>query len=53
MALAHSTKDKTEAAYRRGDLMAKRAKLMTEWAAFCALIPSDGANVVQLHELAA
>ena len=32
MALAHSIKDKTEAAYRRGDLFAKRVDLMTEWA---------------------
>lgn len=32
MALAHSIKDKTEAAYRRGDLFAKRAELMTAWA---------------------
>ena len=28
MALAHSIKDKTEAAYRRGDLFAKRKELM-------------------------
>lgn len=32
MALAHSIKDKTEAAYRRGDLFAKRSELMTAWA---------------------
>lgn len=31
MALAHSIKDKTEAAYRRGDLFLKRAELMTAW----------------------
>jgi len=37
MALAHTLKDKTEAAYRRGDLFAKRAALMTEWAAFCGV----------------
>ncbi len=54
MALAHSIKDKTEAAYRRGDLFAKRAKLMADWAAYCALIPAEnGANVVQLREVAA
>ena len=35
-ALAHITKDKTEAAYARGDLFAKRAVLMADWAAFCA-----------------
>jgi integrase len=32
MALAHSIKDKTEAAYRRGDLFTKRVELMTAWA---------------------
>ena len=35
MALAHSLADKTEAAYRRGDLFAKRAAMMADWAAFC------------------
>lgn len=31
MALAHSIKDKTEAAYRRGDLFEKRRELMIDW----------------------
>ncbi len=31
MALAHTIKNKVEAAYRRGDLFAKRAKLMQAW----------------------
>jgi len=35
MALAHVVKDRTEAAYRRGDLLEKRAKLMQAWAAYC------------------
>jgi len=35
MALAHAIKDKTEAAYRRGDLLAKRAALMQDWADYC------------------
>ena len=34
-ALAHSLPDKTEAAYRRTDLFAKRALLMKEWAEYC------------------
>jgi integrase len=34
-ALAHTLKDKTEAAYRRSDALAKRRKLMDEWAAYC------------------
>ena len=32
MALAHTIKDKSEAAYRRGDALDKRARLMDEWA---------------------
>jgi integrase len=34
MALAHVIKDKTEAAYRRGELMKKRAAMMESWAQF-------------------
>jgi len=36
MALAHTLRDKTEAAYRRGDLLEKRAQLMADWARFCS-----------------
>ncbi|MDZ7749416.1 MAG: hypothetical protein U5K43_11865 [Halofilum sp. (in: g-proteobacteria)] len=32
MALAHVIENKVEAAYRRGDLFAKRRKMMQEWA---------------------
>ncbi|MGJ4902330.1 tyrosine-type recombinase/integrase [Bradyrhizobium sp. HKCCYLS2058] len=42
MALAHTIKDKTEAAYRRGDLLAKRAELMAEWAEFIETGNSSG-----------
>ena len=35
MALAHTVKDKVEAAYRRGDLFEKRRKLMDAWAEYC------------------
>jgi integrase len=34
-ALAHQLKDKTEAAYQRGDLLAKRARLMADWGKYC------------------
>ena len=34
-ALAHVISDKTEAAYRRGDLFEKRRKLMQQWAQHC------------------
>jgi integrase len=36
LALAHTIKDKVEAAYRRGDLLDKRRELMLAWAAFVA-----------------
>jgi integrase len=35
MALAHVIADKSEAAYRRGDLFKKRAALMAAWEAYC------------------
>jgi hypothetical protein len=34
MALAHTIVNKVEAAYRRGDLLAKRRDLMEDWAFF-------------------
>jgi integrase len=34
-ALAHVIADETEAAYRRSDALAKRRRLMDEWAAYC------------------
>lgn len=40
-ALAHIIGDKVEAAYRRGDLFAKRARLMAEWADYCAKAPAE------------
>ncbi len=36
MALAHTIKDKTEAAYRRGSMFSKRMILMNNWADFCS-----------------
>jgi integrase len=38
MALAHAIEDKSEAAYRRGDLLEKRRELMTAWAEHCAVV---------------
>ncbi|POD72051.1 integrase [Pseudomonas syringae group genomosp. 3] len=35
MALAHTVGNAVEAAYRRGDLLAKRKELMQEWADYC------------------
>lgn len=45
MALAHSIRDKTEAAYRRGELFDKRAKLMAAWAAYCSISQRRGNDV--------
>ena len=36
MALAHAVRNKVEAAYRRGDLFAKRRELMAAWAKYAA-----------------
>jgi len=38
MALAHTIENKSEAAYRRGDLIEKRRALMSDWAAHCAAV---------------
>ena len=37
MALAHSLRDKTEAAYQRRDMIERRRRLMEDWAQFCAM----------------
>jgi len=37
MALAHAISNGVEAAYRRGDLIEKRRRLMEEWSGFCSL----------------
>ncbi|MBV1830526.1 tyrosine-type recombinase/integrase [Komagataeibacter sp. AV436] len=36
MALAHAIGDKVEAAYRRGDLFAKRRQMMDDWERWCS-----------------
>ncbi|RYZ68420.1 MAG: integrase, partial [Proteobacteria bacterium] len=36
MALAHTIGNAVEAAYRRGDLFAKRKEMMDDWACYCA-----------------
>jgi len=47
MALAHVIESKVEAAYRRGDMLAKRLKMMQAWADFCDTMPKAG-NVVPI-----
>jgi integrase len=48
MALAHAIKDKTEAAYRRGDALPKRTALMQDWADF-ACSPTVEATVTPIR----
>lgn len=48
MALAHVLRDKTEAAYRRGDLLEKRARLMADWANYINH-PSQPADIVAIR----
>lgn len=43
MALAHAIKNKVEAAYRRGDMLEKRRRLMDDWAAFCGTLKDTAA----------
>jgi integrase len=47
MALAHEIGNAVEAAYRRGDLFNKRARLMDQWADYCSR-PSGAANVIEV-----
>ncbi len=48
-ALAHKLGDKTEAAYQRGDMLAKRSRLMAEWAAFCDRPPAQSGTVTPIR----
>lgn len=50
LALSHHISDKTLAAYRRTDLVAKRRALMERWEAYCLGIERPAANVVHFPE---
>jgi integrase len=47
-ALAHLLKDKAEAAYQRGDLLAKRTRLMADWSRYCGTVQKENADNVVL-----
>jgi len=50
-ALAHKLADKIEAAYQRGDMLAKRARMMSDWARYCGTIePSAEESAVSAGE---
>ena len=51
-ALAHTIKDKSEAAYRRGDALEKRRRLMAEWARYCSSPVQATGKVLALHGIA-
>jgi integrase len=47
LAMAHAVGNKTEEAYRRGDLVAKRAELAEMWSQYCS--GGGGGNIVPLR----
>jgi integrase len=51
ISLAHAVGSDVEKAYRRGPMVAKRARLMTDWAKYCATPPAvqTGADVVPIR----
>ncbi len=51
MALAHTIKNKTEAAYRRGDLLEKRRSLMDAWAGYVEAAPRSRDNSGNVHPI--
>lgn len=48
-ALAHALRDQTEAAYRRGDMLARRARLMQDWADWCGRIERADVTPIRSH----
>ena len=51
LALAHVNNDATRAAYARGALLEKRARLMTDWARFTREGMPQGGDVVAIREV--
>jgi integrase len=51
-ALAHTIKDKAEAAYQRRDLFDKRQKLMDAWADYCTIDTSEHDKVTPIRKKA-
>jgi integrase len=48
-ALAHTNRDKVEAAYRRSDLFDQRARLMRDWAAFCTSPAGKSGHIIAIR----
>ncbi len=51
-ALAHTNRDRVEAAYRRSDLFDLRARLMRDWAAFCTSTNAKSGKVTTIRRRA-
>jgi len=51
MALAHAVGNAVEAAYRRGDLLEKRRKLLADWADYCG--PTSHGSTISTENLGA
>jgi integrase len=51
IALAHVIGNKSEAAYRRGDMFEKRRRLMADWADYCAQPPAAAGSVVPIRKV--
>jgi integrase len=50
MALAHSVGSAVERAYRRTDLMERRRRLMSDWAAYCERAPAESGEVIPIRK---
>jgi integrase len=50
-ALAHTVGNKVEAAYRRGDLLDRRRRLMEDWATHCGRTEAKSATVRRIREV--
>ena len=50
--LAHTLRDKVQAAYQRGDMPERRRKLMEMWSDFCTLGATSTGKVVPLRKSA-
>jgi integrase len=48
IALAHAVGSRVEAAYRRGDMVEKRRRLMQDWATYCAQPATTATNVTEV-----
>ena len=50
MALALTIRNKTEAAYRRGDMLEKRRQMMNDWQKFCETATATGSDIVPIRK---